>query len=463
MVPDFTIGDGTDRAVRQCQLDVFEHLCSTWNTHDIHVLGLPPGSGKSYIARTIQRAVPYTAILTTSNLLVDQYCSIYKQLVPVKGRDYYEDPLDYFKARKLVKTRPGCFNPLSFYYYHLLDKKGDREELFPRVIIIDEAHTLAGLLLLTISKSFSCKNYAIPTGLNDVGFLAWLEKAVKRLELVNFAKSPKLLGSYETFKILHDYLSKHLKTVDVVYEMLEDFKGQKTMHISIKPLTVPTALIKTIFRDAKLLLMSGSITPFHVEELFPSKKLDYINYEPLAPVENRPIYHKPIDKEIRRNPQALAKAILAVYEAAGRPNTLVHVSYSMGDQIKQYMPREVLTHVSLDKQFAIDQFKRKGGIILASGMAEGIDLPGDLCRLIIIPVILFPNLGAPAVIKRKAMPNGDLWYSITTAMTTLQQIGRGVRSAEDRCDTVVLDPYFRMLIGQTKNYLTKGFLDSIRW
>ena len=48
-------------------------------------------------------------------------------------------------------------------------------------------------------------------------------------------------------------------------------------------------------------------------------------------------------------------------------------------------------------------------------------------------------------------------------MTTVQQIGRGVRGANDACRTYILDILFKDLVERTDKYLTAGFKDSIIW
>lgn len=453
--------DGRGIPPRQCQIDYFNHLSNNWDKFDIHAAQMPPGTGKSYIARTIQRTIDKTSIITPANLLVDQYCHDYPELVAVKGQDYYNDLTEYYQARKQAVNRPAVFNPLSFYYYHLRAKNGVQ---FPSVVIIDEAHLLSDMLLLIVSRALPIAYYGIPDKLSDIQFYEWLNRIVMKLELVDLEKHTKFATQYETLKILQEYLKKNLHTVKITYEHVTK-PGQKVSQycLVIQPVTLPIGLLETIFRDAKLILMSGSLTKFDLEQMFPTQHVDYITFEPLAPVENRPIYYKPIPIALRRDPNAIAKSILAVYEAAGRPNTLIHVSYSLAEQLKPLLPKSIITHDSDSKSKALERFKLEGGIFLASGMAEGIDLPGDLCRLIIIPVLLFPNKGDQAVAKKLALPKGEDWYQITTIATTIQQIGRGVRSAEDRCNTVILDYYLKSLVKQTEKYLTEGFKASIKW
>ena len=460
-MPNFVkTGDGLN-TLRPIQIEYLERLASKWDSTTVFAAQMQPGSGKSAIARTIQRTVPNTAIVTAQNILCDQYCDTYSELVPVKGMDYYDDVKEYKKARREALSSPAVFNPLSFYYFYLKNKKAIT---FPSTVVIDEAHTLGEMLLLTVNQALPIKSFGIPKDLTDKGFFAWLTTTVVKFESINHERlydNEKLAATYERLKLLHEYLSTSLHRVKVFYEEREDWRGKKGWYLVVQPLVIPVDLMKTIFKDAKLVLLSGSLTQFHLNELFPSHSVDFVAYEHLAPKENRPIYYKPLPLEARRSPEAIAKTIRAIYETAGKPNTLVHVSYTKGKELAPFLKDIAILHEQDTKRSALEQFKRKGGLLLASGMAEGVDLPGDLCRLIIIPLILFPNKGDQAVIKRLALPNGQEWYGISAIMTTLQQVGRGVRSATDKCTTVVLDHYFMNLVRQTEMHLTDGFKESI--
>lgn len=459
--------DGTGKAARDIQLDYFTHLDTNWRSCRIHGLAGPPGIGKSFIARTVQRTYNDVAIITTNNLLVDQYCETYPELVAIKGKDYYADEREYRMARKEALYSPCVFNPLSYYYFFLSNPHAVR----PSTVVIDEAHKLGEMMLMTISKAFPLDTYSIPQDLDDEGFFYWLEDQVKKLGRFYHPDSPHqnkrrdfLSRRYEALILLYNYLKTNLHTVKIFYEMRETKPNKRRMHLVVQPLVMPADLLTTIFGPTtKILLMSGSLTEFHLEELFPKEKaIDFKNYEPLAPPENRPVDFKPLRN--RKELAEMANTIRTIYENENRPNTIVHTSYRQAKELAPLLKDiSVLVHDKETKYDVLDKFKKDGGILLACGMAEGVDLPGDACRLIIIPRLLFPNLGDQAVKKRLALPNGQLWYDLETIMTTVQQIGRGVRSATDSCTTYMLDPLFPKVIDKTRRYLTKGFLEAIQW
>ena len=137
--------DGSGKAPRPIQIDYFRHLMRTMRDYRVHGMAGPPGIGKSFIARTIQRTLPNTVIITNNNLLVDQYTYTYRELNGVKGKDYYDEIGEYRLAQQRATFQPSVFNPLSFYYFHLRNPSLPK----PSTVIIDEAHSLVGCLCHT--------------------------------------------------------------------------------------------------------------------------------------------------------------------------------------------------------------------------------------------------------------------------------------------------------------------------
>ncbi len=459
--------DGTGRKPRDIQIDYLKHISAQLDKTKIHVLNGPPGVGKSMIGRAIQIAHHDCAIISPSNQLVDQYCATYEELNAIKGKDRYETEQEYRKARKAGLHSPNVFNPLSYYYYYLTQTGAIK----PSVVVIDEAHKLADMLLMTIAKSFPIGYYGIPKDFNDVEFFDWVTKTTTKL--APFAnelsgRKARFGAMFQQLKILQEYLTNNLDKVEIFYEMKENYRTKKDEeHLTVKPLVVPYDLMNTIFGTrTRYFLFSGSITDYHIRELFPNElKMDYVAYEPLAPVENTPIIVDPIPKAQRKDPKSIADKIREIYIKEGRPNTMVHLSYALAKKVAPFLlDINPIVHNNKDKEYKLDVFKKKGGLLLASGMAEGVDLPGDLCRLIIVPCLLWPNKGDQAVQKRLALPNGQFWYVLETVMTFVQQIGRGVRGPDDACKTYVLDCMFKSTISKPAidKRLSQKFKDSIR-
>lgn len=88
-------------------------------------------------------------------------------------------------------------------------------------------------------------------------------------------------------------------------------------------------------------------------------------------------------------------------------------------------------------------------VLIGPSLNEGIDLPGDLCRFIIIFKIPYPQLQDKLVqAKMKVFPT---WYKSKTSNSVIQGIGRGNRFKEDYCTTYILDGCFKDLLMSTKS------------
>ena len=98
-------------------------------------------------------------------------------------------------------------------------------------------------------------------------------------------------------------------------------------------------------------------------------------------------------------------------------------------------------------------------ILLGPTLNEGIDLPGDECRFIIIMKMPYPNLGDRYVKEKvKIFP---LWYNSTTSNEIIQGIGRGIRYNGDWCVTYIFDACFWNLYNSTKEQYSKELQDRI--
>ena len=98
-------------------------------------------------------------------------------------------------------------------------------------------------------------------------------------------------------------------------------------------------------------------------------------------------------------------------------------------------------------------------IIIGPTLNEGLDLPDDLCRFIVITKIPYPQLNSEFV--RKKMNLFKNWYQSVTSVKLIQSIGRGVRNKKDWCETYILDACFFDLLNKTKSQYPKELLDRI--
>ena len=128
-------------------------------------------------------------------------------------------------------------------------------------------------------------------------------------------------------------------------------------------------------------------------------------------------------------------------------------SYENAKFIYDSAPQEIKKRLcmyisSKDKIDTINNYKKSPDkVLIGPTLVEGVDLPDDLCRFIIIVKIPYPNISSKTVkAKMNVFPK---WYNSTTSNIMIQNIGRGVRNENDYCETFILDGCFQRLYEQT--------------
>ena len=130
-------------------------------------------------------------------------------------------------------------------------------------------------------------------------------------------------------------------------------------------------------------------------------------------------------------------------------------SYENAREIFNNAPEEVKARLcmyttSKDKNDTIKYYKRKkNNVLIGPTLIEGVDLPDDYCRFIIIVKVPYPNISSKSVeLKKELFP---LWYESVTSNLIIQNIGRGVRNENDYCETFILDGCFQRLYESTRD------------
>lgn len=130
-------------------------------------------------------------------------------------------------------------------------------------------------------------------------------------------------------------------------------------------------------------------------------------------------------------------------------------SYQLASEIFISAPTEIRNRLmfyttSKEKDGVIEKYKNQNdAILIGPTLYEGIDLPDDGCRFIVIFKVPYPSL-ADKLVKRK-MELFPRWYQAKTSNTIIQGIGRGIRNDHDWCVSYILDACFIQLYIDTHN------------
>ena len=116
-----------------------------------------------------------------------------------------------------------------------------------------------------------------------------------------------------------------------------------------------------------------------------------------------------------------------------------------------------------ERMHALDQFKKSdAGVLLAPSMDRGIDLPGELCEVIIVVKMPFMATNDKQVQRRMYSKGGQIWYATQTLKSLVQMTGRGMRSEDDLCECFILDGQFLTNVWRnSRRLLPNWWVESI--
>lgn len=447
----------------------------------------PTGSGKTLIGELVRRQIGGKAVYTCSTkTLQDQIIEDFDYARSVKGRANYPtqrhpeqfvlpgelkvscddctgaecqlcdgfESCPYQKAKGRAAEAPMAVLNTA---YLLGEGQGERSAFAGRPIaIIDEAdlleNSLMGYVEVRIGRAAQRKYGITPPGKKTVkeSWLAWCDVAIPKVRAAMVAthkpkEEKQAANLLRKLMLLRDDLRDEDRT-DWVYTDYE------SGNIVFKPVMVDALARQFLWPLAdQFLLMSASLVSGEqmAHDLgLEDGEWEVVVVESTFPVENRPVHVAPVAtmtaKQYDSELPKLVKAIDNIIAEHDGENILIHtVSYKLAADLVRQVKGNVGTYTnSLDRESALARWKESGGVMIAPSLDRGVDLPGDLCRVQVIAKVPFPYLGDKQVQARLYSRGGQEWYAVQTVRTLIQMTGRGVRSADDRCVTYVLDRSF---------------------
>jgi Rad3-related DNA helicase len=437
---------GKPRPIQEEALRIIE---KAWDTHDVFVVSLPVGAGKSRIALTISRwAKQQTRILTPTNILVEQYlqdaphlnhikkkadycCSLSRSEEPESCAQVYKDnggrhcmACHYVdKVRKTKMAKQGVYN---YYTYVAL-------KLQAPVVIFDEAHKVLDAMRGFAAKRIWQFQHDYPNWVNTYGTLhKWVTGRVQQLpgnKPLRALKEDLELGS----------------TRYLVKRGMEDYRGEERDCISLLPLDVSQEPPILWAKANKIVLMSGTISYKDIEAMgLHRKRVCYIDLPSPIDATSRPVHFVPIAPMGHATQGASlpkmaewVRAALVVNPGKG----IIHATYSVAQQLRELLAdvQRLRWHDEADKLDVYRAFREttEPVVLVASGLYEGIDLYGSDYQWQAITKIPYPSLGEPAI-KFKAEKD-PTWYQWETLKSVIQACGRICRGPDDYGITYILD------------------------
>ena len=449
--------DGSGREPRPLQVEALAWIAERLGSKPL-VIQAPTGVGKSGIARAVQREFG-GAIIVPQNVLLDQYVTTYPDVNALKGQECYPPDLVQYEANKqrVLDSEPTIFNPLSLYYARVAYD----------VNIVDEAHKLPEMLELLTSSELSYSRWMYP-GTSKAALIPWFEgmskscaKAGGHYKGLGDTKSAvERFAKAATFKELAQQFTSN-PTHYVTYEEQRKLTTKTERYLIIRPVTVPDKFYRMVRSTPNTILTSATIPRTRAREILGTDNFHYLDLNSPIPKEQRPVLFRPSGLTSKSTAADIAHWVKKQRsEFSG--NTILHTTYQMGKQLHKYFP-DALIHTPETKAATLERFKRDGGLWIAAGCSEGIDLPNDECRLNLIPVLPFSSIGDVVTKARMSLPGGNANYVLNTMIATVQSVGRSTRGEQDHSITVIGDDRLARSIGTVKNQLPKSFLEAIKW
>ena len=497
---------------REHQLETAQEVVSSQKP--LFLVEAPTGSGKSLLALTAHRLMgePRTVYLVSTKQLQDQIEADFH--IPVlKGRSNYpclqfpklwpevtseickeylgDDECEYasdcpYNRRK----RKALMAPICVLNYPLFLTEANYVGKFSglKYIILDEVDTLEDHLMNFIEVTITPRllkrfDLGLPRyRTRPESWKEWIEKVKLRVEVEVRRMEPKetlppvKLKDYVRLKRLHRRLAHLIDTLDENWVMEhEEDKGLSP--VIFKPVKVSSFARNNLWdHTEKSLGMSATIMgaqPMALELGLHTWDVESANLPSPFPIDTRKVQYSPIANITHKTKDAeypkLGGAVDIVLNKHPEEKVLIHaVSYDLRDFLMNHLRpiyHLLMTHNRNDRAIALERFKSYGQPVafISPSMERGIDLPGDLCRVIIVAKVPYPNLASPQVNKRlHGFSDGNLWYARRTVRSLVQMTGRATRFQGDWSLSYILDSQFGHLVARNKHIFPAWWVQSVR-
>lgn len=207
-------------------------------------------------------------------------------------------------------------------------------------------------------------------------------------------------------------------------------------------------------------------------ENFGTNNIEFINIPSTFDFNNCPIYVNPRNKLNYSNKAKSLPNILKQVEQILNGYNSVHgiiqtgnyevMNYVINNIKEKYKKRLLYYNNTSEKREILEKFKNNtNSVLIGPSLFEGIDLPDDLCRFIIIMKVPYPCLDDELVQRKiELFPT---WYNSQTSNYIIQGIGRGVRNKTDWAHTYILDGCFSYLYNITKQQYSSELQKRIKF
>lgn len=214
-----------------------------------------------------------------------------------------------------------------------------------------------------------------------------------------------------------------------------------------------------IYRNIpSVVLTSGTMTKDIMRYMgIPPSQAEYIELDSSFDPKRHPTFIIPRVRVDRSNGEGEKRQLAAAIDhiIAARPDRkgLIHArSYDRAKDIIRLSKygSAMISHSTGGVATAVAKFKKAEppAVLVSPAATEGIDLPYDDCRYVIIVKVPFIDGRSELVKARSATDPNYVNYEAALAM--VQMAGRGMRADDDMCEQFVLDAHFEWFCKRAK-------------
>ena len=486
------------------------------------VLEAPTGMGKSLIGMSAGKLLGKTTYLVHSRVLQVQLSNDFDGVPILWGRQNYKclrnndeaifcdacthragSPCPYVTqcpyrlARGMAAS--SSLRTLNYDYFITATQVPTSNFKANDLVVVDEADSLEDVLISHIGiripqsllrrMNLNLPNYKTASGTNGVSdWKDWGRKTInnirnkaKKLEQeIHLFDDIVTIEQANAMKLLNN-LTRLIKALEYFVECVDDkwLYEDKTGdgiygYIQFRPVWMNQFLADKYLwsNGSKFALMSATFPPLPVLSKLlgiSSGDIEYHRFKSTFPVDRRKIIvdpvanltYKQMDSEIPK----LMKRIKEILEDHKTEKGLIHtVSYKLANEIMKLGNDRLILHGASNKIDTVESFKKsdKPLVLVSPSSERGISLDHDWCRFIIFAKAPYDSLNDKLVNARIYGGGvGQLWYTSKMLMTVVQGCGRGMRSADDRCLSYILDKQISDAINRNITLIPEWFKEAM--
>lgn len=474
-------------------------------------LVMPTGSGKSltYVATALLTG-QRTVILTSTKGLQSQLISDFEStgMVDVRGQNAYEclalsgELAEYASHDGRASCEEGpchagirCSLADSGCLYYDAIRRAQRAQIVVTnykfwmsqnaygrglgrvdLLVLDEAHNAPNELAAFLSTTLSIKEVEhiakskVPSGRTSAS--AWRDWATERetwmSELVDQwrPKGRQELTLHRQSRFVLRKLKLLARTDPDTWLVIE--KGSE---FTFDPVWASAFAEEALFLQTPKVIFTSATFNAKTADLLGvgSGNLDLYEVASGFPVQRRPVIYVPTVRVDHRTDASMEKLLLArvdqIIRGRGDRNGIIHtISYKRRNLILQHseFADRMISHGPENTRSAVEQFKRAkpGTILVSPSMSTGWDFPYEECEYQIILKVPFPDSREP-VMQARTLQDRD--YPAYIAMQEMvQAVGRGMRAADDQCETFIVDDHVRWFVGKYRTLAPQWFMRAFK-